>query len=102
MTMPDQFIVWVEFHLKPDQLEAFMVLVRRNATTSLSTEPGCRRFDVLQPNDGSARVCLYEIYDSEQAFKAHLATQNYLDFNEAATPLVLDKRVMKLTLAGAR
>jgi autoinducer 2-degrading protein len=102
MTMPEQFVVWVEFDIRPGQLEAFMVLVRRNAATSLSTEPGCRRFDVLQPNDGSARVCLYEIYDSELAFKAHLATQNYLEFNEAATPLVLDKRVVTLTLAGAR
>jgi quinol monooxygenase YgiN len=42
---------------------------------------GCRQFDVCESADGS-QIFLYEIYDSEAAFKAHLATDHFVRFNE--------------------
>ena len=56
-------------------------------------EPGCRRFDVLLPAQGSDRVLLYEIYDDEAAFEAHCASPHFLWFDAAAGPLVAAKLV---------
>jgi autoinducer 2-degrading protein len=44
------YVVFVDFHLKPGALEKFRELVDANARQSAQTEPGCRRFDVIEPD----------------------------------------------------
>ena len=44
-------------------------------------EPGCRRFDVVEPQGEPDRVLLYEIYDDEAAFDAHAAPRITLAFD---------------------
>ena len=66
------YVIWVEFDIHPEHLAQFTSLVRINAAASLANEPGCRRFDVLLPSPASTTVALYEIYDDEAAFGAHL------------------------------
>ena len=43
------FVIVVDFHLKPGSKTAFRRLIDENARTSCRDEPGCRRFDVLEP-----------------------------------------------------
>ncbi len=38
----------------------------------LANEPGTIQFDVSLPNDDYTTIMLYEVYDNEDAFKAHL------------------------------
>jgi quinol monooxygenase YgiN len=66
----------VEFSLKPDAHPAFEAIIRDHAAGTLSDEPGCVSFDVLQPVDRDGRpdltrVMLYEVYADDAAFKAH-------------------------------
>lgn len=66
----------VEFTLKPGAHEAFDAIIREHAAGTLSDEPGCVSFDVLQPVDRDGRpdltrVMLYEVYADEAAVKAH-------------------------------
>ena len=39
------------------------------------------------------RDLLYELYDDEAAFRAHLATPHFLQFNEQTAPWVASKSV---------
>jgi autoinducer 2-degrading protein len=87
------FVVTVVFVAKPEHRAAFRQEMIANADASRAKEPGCRQFDVCEPADGT-QVFLYEIYDDEAAFKAHLATEHYLRFNARVTPWVADKRVV--------
>ena len=82
------FAIVVEFRLKPGGRERFVELVALNAATSTRDEPGCRRFDVLLPEDGEDRVDLYEIYDDAEAFAAHLETPHFKRFKAASADLV--------------
>ena len=92
------FAITVDFILKPGAMAAFRKLVDKNAKDSCAHEPGCRRFDVLIPNDGGDRVFLYEIYDDRAAFDAHLKTSHFNVFNRESETLVLSKNVAQYTL----
>ena len=83
-----EFAIVVEFRLRPGTRERFVELVAANAAASVRDEPGCRRFDVLLPEDGGERVDLYEVYDDADAFAAHLETPHFLRFKTGTAGLV--------------
>ena len=85
--MPE-FAIVVEFRLKPGARERFIELVAANAAASVRDEPGCRRFDILLPEDGGDRVDLYEIYDDADAFAAHLETPHFKRFKATSAELI--------------
>ncbi len=70
--------ITVEFKIKPGCWEAFDAHMRKHAAATLAEEPGCERFDVLQPlnEDGShdhRRLSLVEVYRDMAAVTAHRA-----------------------------
>jgi (4S)-4-hydroxy-5-phosphonooxypentane-2,3-dione isomerase len=87
------FAVTVVFVAKPEFRADFRAAMLENARNSRTREPGCQQFDVCESPDG-AEIFLYEIYDDEAAFKAHLATDHFRRFNERASEWVADKRVV--------
>ena len=88
------YVVAVVLVAKPDHRAEFRQEMIANATASRTREPGCRQFDVCESADG-AEIFLYEVYDDEAAFQAHLATEHYKRFNARTTPWVADKRIVK-------
>src|SRR5262245_36011600 len=93
------FVILVDFHLKPGTLSDFRRLIDENARASCREEPGCRRFDVLEPAGERDRIVLYEIYDDRTAFEAHRKTRHFARFNEASAALVAAKVVTEFGLA---
>ena len=85
-------VVTVVFRAKPEHRDAFRKAMVENATASRTREPGCRQFDVCEKADGE--VFLYEVYDDEAAFKAHLASDHFLRFNATVTPWLAEKRIV--------
>jgi quinol monooxygenase YgiN len=87
------YIVTVVFVAKPEHREDFRRAMIENATASREREPGCRQFDVCENPDGE--IFLYEVYDDEAAFHAHLASDHYRRFDAQVKPWVDEKRVTK-------
>ena len=88
--------IHVEFRLHEGAHAAFDALIREHARLTLSEEPGCERFDVLQPlkADGApdtSRIMLVEVYAGQDAFKAHVANPRMPKVREAYTPLVAER-----------
>ena len=92
------YVVIVEFRLKPDMHASFRRLVESNAIASVRSEPGCRRFDVLEPKDENGRIVLYEIYRDRAAFEDHLKTEHFAAFDAAAADLVTERTVSHFDL----
>jgi quinol monooxygenase YgiN len=92
------YAIIVDFKLKPNTRSLFRRLVDANAMTSLGSEPGCRRFDVLEPKGEVDRVVLYEIYRDRSAFDDHLKTAHFAAFDAAVTGLVAEKSVSEYEL----
>jgi len=88
------FVVIVFFEAKASHVDEFKEAISINAKASVENEPGCQLFDVSQDADDAASFFLYELYDDEAAFKAHVATPHFKLFDELSAPWVKDKKVL--------
>jgi len=91
------FAVTVLFQIAEGQMDAFMPLMTDNAQISLKSEPGCRQFDVCTTPERPQDVFLYEIYDDETAFKAHLESAHFKVFDAKVSGLIVTKSVQTYT-----
>jgi (4S)-4-hydroxy-5-phosphonooxypentane-2,3-dione isomerase len=92
------FAIMVDFRLKPGALPLFRPLIDANARASCADEPGCQRFDVLEPEGEPDRIVLYEIYDDGAAFEAHTRTAHFKSFDAESARHVARKLVTRLDL----
>ena len=88
--------IHVEFRPKPGSHAAFDALIREHARLTQAEEPGCERFEVLQPlnADGSkdeSRIMLLEVYTDRAAVKAHTQNPRMPLVREAYTPLIAER-----------
>jgi quinol monooxygenase YgiN len=90
-------VVVAEFEVKPEAMDAFVAAAIADARASVANEPGCRQFDVTRSNEDPNRILLYEVYDSEAAFDAHLQTPHLATFRAQIEPLVLSRQARRLT-----
>jgi len=91
-----RFALWVEFDLRPGHLTAFLAAARLDAEGSVDSEPGCRRFDILQDPERPDLVCFYEVYDDEAAFLRHRDMPHFKTYFATTESMIADKRVTKL------
>ena len=70
-----------------------MPLMQTQAKNSLALEPECHQFDVCQDPDDAGTVFLYELYSDEAAFKVHLASDHFKQFDADVADLVTAKEV---------
>ena len=87
------FVVCVDFEIRQADLAEFMPRMMRQAKNSLELEPGCLRFDVCADPKSPTSIFLYELYESEEAFKLHLATPHFLSFDKAIADWVASKTI---------
>jgi autoinducer 2-degrading protein len=81
--------------------DRFMSLMAENAAASLRNEPGCRQFDVCIDVTNENRLFLYEVYDDDAAFTAHLASPHYKAFEAQTASMILRKDVQRFWLTTA-
>jgi quinol monooxygenase YgiN len=60
-------------------------------------EPWCREFNITVLANNPNHVFLFEVYDNEDALKAHLQTPHYLKFRAATQGMVVDRNVRPLS-----
>ena len=65
--------------VKPEAVEPFRARMARHAVNS-RTEPGCLVFESHQDNARPTDFMQYEVYTSEDAFKAHQQTPHFKAF----------------------
>lgn len=100
--MTKQLVIHVEFKVPQSNLRRFLELVHENARRSLEIEPGCRRFDVaMEQGTPDPVVLLYEVYDNQATFEAHLALDHVKQFLAAAKPLYSSYAIRRFDLPAA-
>lgn len=90
------FVLVVEFRIHAEAIAEFDAAIVENARASLATEPGCRQFDVCRDPTDPALFFLYEVYDDEAAFQAHLRTAHFAAMERASAGGVAGKTVRRL------
>jgi len=85
-------VITVLFTVKPDSRDQFRQALLENSARSLALETGCKVFDVCE-SPVASEFFLYEVYASEQDFRAHLQTEHFREFDELCLSCVIDKQV---------
>jgi len=81
----------IHIHVKPEHVEAFIDVTRRNHEGSVQ-EPGNIRFDVLRSTDDPTRFLLYEWYASNDAALAHRETPHFAAWVQAVADWLVEPR----------
>lgn len=84
-------VTLVHVRVRPEHLDAFIAATRANHEASVS-EPGNRRFDVLQAPDDPTRFILYEAYASAADAAAHKETAHYLAWRAVVAEMMAEPR----------
>lgn len=92
------YVITVDFSIHAEDASAFLDELTSNARTSVSTEPGCRQFDVCVDPADPTRIFLYEVYDDRPAFEAHLASAHFKAFDRKTAAWTAAKSVRVLSL----
>ncbi|MBQ7822144.1 MAG: antibiotic biosynthesis monooxygenase [Clostridia bacterium] len=77
----------VEVYIKPGYAKEFEAISLYNHENSVK-EPGNIRFDILKSNDDPTRYTLFEVYESEDAAKAHKQTEHYKKWRQTVEPMM--------------
>jgi autoinducer 2-degrading protein len=88
------YVVIVEVHVLADKVTEFLRFTRQNHEGARS-EPGNRRFDVLEQKNDPTRFVLYEVYEDETAFAAHQQTAHYSAWRDSVANLLAEPRKSK-------
>lgn len=87
------YVITVDFRIRRGQETMFLAAMHHQAKSSLVREDACLQFDVCTAPGDDGHVFLYEVYESEAAFKSHLETAHFHDFNEKTADWVEAKTV---------
>lgn len=85
------FVVCVTVWVKPEKAAKFIAASLENAAQT-RREAGNARLDVLRGVDDPSRFFLYEVYRSEDDFRAHQQTPHYLKWREMAADWMAQPR----------
>ena len=96
-----EFAIFVAVKLNPGCLDKYLPLIAVDRESALRDEPGCRHFDILQPEAGGDVVHLYEVYEDEEAFKAHQASPHFTHYAAATETMVEERIIQRLTRISA-
>ena len=91
----------VELEITPGQKERFLARAREHRENVLKKEPGCVRFDLLAPQEGSDTVFLYEVYADERALETHLNTSHMKEYMEDIGPMIANRKRTLCDLANS-
>ena len=84
-------VTLVHVRVRPEDVDDFIAATRANHEASI-TEPGNRRFDVLQAPEDPAHFILYEAYASAEAAAAHKQTAHYAAWRDAVAGMMAEPR----------
>jgi (4S)-4-hydroxy-5-phosphonooxypentane-2,3-dione isomerase len=83
--------VVVRMKARPDKADALVELASFNSRNSRQ-EPGNLRFDVIRGTTDPLSFALYEVYQDEEAFKAHQQTTHYARWKAEIDGLLAEPR----------
>ena len=77
-------VTCVYISVKPEFVEKFIEATIKNHQNSIKEE-GNLRFDFLKVADSPNEFMLYEVYENEEAVKAHKETAHYFEWRDTVS-----------------
>jgi quinol monooxygenase YgiN len=88
------FVRMAEIDVDPDRREAFILAVTKEMTESVRVEPGVLAIHAVADRDDPARLRFFEIYESEAAYEAHLASSHFRAYLRTTEPMIRSRTLI--------
>ena len=89
------YCIIVKVELNPGTRARFLEAMLENARSSVSDEPGCMVFDVLEAREEADTFYLYEIYTDQDALQDHKQTTHYQSTRAVINDLIARQSVIR-------
>ena len=96
--MPRLAIV-ATIEVAPGRRDELLPLLMAHRARCLKDEPGTARFDVLRPQDGDAKVVIYEVYRDQAALDAHMNGSSLARLRKEAAGMMANVSGIRCTVA---
>ena len=83
-----QFARLVKIVIEPGELETYKSMLKEGIETALKTEPGLLALNAVYEKDKPNHVTIYEIFATEDAYRAHLQSPQYLKYQNGTRDMV--------------
>ena len=83
-----------ELEIEPAQLTAYLGFLREEIEASLALEPGVRMLKAVSLRDAPSMVRLLEVYESPEAYEAHIRSPHFLKYKVGTAHMVLSLRLL--------
>ena len=87
-TMENLQVRIAEIEVFPEWLDAYLAAAGDVGAESVAKEPGVVCIFPMQRKDNPCLIRIVEIYRSEEAYKAHLATPHFLKYKEGTPHMI--------------
>jgi quinol monooxygenase YgiN len=84
-----------ELDIDPAQLEAYKAALREEIETSIRVEAGVLALYAVSEKDNPARIRIFEVYASEEAYRAHLETPHFLKYKAGTQHMVRSLKLVE-------
>ena len=84
-----------ELDIDPAQLDAYKAALREEIEASIRVEPGVLALYAVSERDNPARIRIFEVYASEEAYRAHLETTHFLKYKAGTQHMVRSLKLVE-------
>jgi quinol monooxygenase YgiN len=95
MQTPGQYCQIAEIEINPAQLEDYKAAVKEHIETAVRVEPGVLMLYVLSEKDNPTHIRVFEIYASEEAYKAHLNAPHFKKYKAVTQNMVKSLKLVR-------
>ncbi|MBB4227715.1 putative quinol monooxygenase [Rhizobium mongolense] len=77
-----------ELEIDPAQLDAYRALLADEIEASVASERGVLTLYAVSIKDRPEKICIFEVYASQEDYEAHLQTPHFLKYKTASARMV--------------
>jgi quinol monooxygenase YgiN len=90
-----QYVQLAELDIDPAQLDDYKAAVKEHIETAVRVEPGVLALYAVSAKDNPARVMVFEIYASTDAYRAHLEAPHFKKYKATTDKMVRSLRLIQ-------
>jgi len=95
MQTPGQYCQIAEIEIDPAQLEDYKAAVKEHIETAVRVEPGVLMLYALSEKENPTHIRVFEIYASEEAYKAHLNAPHFKKYKAVTQNMVKSLKLVR-------
>jgi quinol monooxygenase YgiN len=93
--MQGRYVQLAELEIDPAQLDDYKAAVREQIETAVRVEPGVLVLYAVSEKDNPARIKVFEVYASADAYKAHLEAAHFKKYKTTTEKMVKSLKLVE-------